>query len=468
MKKLVYLLVFLLAVTSVAAAEFDLDITPVKDRIERDDTALYDLKIKNLDETSSKFRIFSPNTITGDWIILTNPLSESQFILGTNEEKTVRLTVRPVDPLLRFGQHQIILELTADESTIKNKINVIIEDPDAAAPAYFPRVILTPDPEYPKKWTAKESFPVTLHLLNKNSLNIEEIRIKLSTSFFDIEEVTDLGPFESKGVKFNLIVDPYVTPKEDNLNIKLIVNNNVVTENEYPFTILPRESSFVSELVEDTPWSTSFKVTNPSNVKKSEEFIIPGSLITSIFTSTYGDSSFSKGQYAWNLELDPNETVEVYVRFSATKIIFIFAVIFLLIFFYKKFTPDLILKQKVAAIQVTGKEITGARIVLYLKNVTSNTISNVTVNEELPNIFAYVDELIPGSIRPSEIRVFKSGSRIVWKIDELGPDEERIITFKLKSKLRIMGTVKIPGTQVKYVKDNKIKESFSNLVTLTP
>jgi len=96
-------------------------------------------------------------------------------------------------------------------------------------------------------------------------------------------------------------------------------------------------------------------------------------------------------------------------------------------------------------------------------------LHEVEVREKVSKLTEIIEERHTlGSPRPSNIIKGKKSTLIKWNFEYLEPYEERIITYKLESKLKLVGSVQFPRTIVKFKNnDGKLCMTGSNKPTLS-
>ncbi|MBW3013351.1 hypothetical protein KY325_02025 [Candidatus Woesearchaeota archaeon] len=473
MKIMLYICIFLLLFSIASAVSFDVDITPLKDKIFKNETAQFILKVKsNEKRDAARFDISSPNVITGQWVFLTNPLSDNSFILDPESEKEIELLIRPIGKSMGYGMHTVVAEVQSGETKVSYNLNVNLMNPEGYIVSYMPRVVVNPDPDYPKRIKPVNPIPVTVHLLNKNSLDIPKLVVKVNSNFFKDEKEIQLGPYEKADVSFTFEVDSHTLPQKDTMYIKLLVDNEVITAQEYDIEYIETELEFTEEEKVDKEFlkkKVTYVLTNPSNTKKTETFSVPVSILGRVVSSPYPKTKVVDGQYQWEVELHPSETDEFIVIYNYRTFMTVIAIILILVFVYQYFKPEIVVNKKAAEeFSPEDSTLTGAKVVLYLKNSTTQPLKNVSIAETIPNIATYVPRDILGSIKPEFIRPRdRGGSTVIWKLDEVAPKEERVITYFIKAKLKIVGDLKLPGTTISFTKGSKKKTVYSNSVKLS-
>ena len=67
-----------------------------------------------------------------------------------------------------------------------------------------------------------------------------------------------------------------------------------------------------------------------------------------------------------------------------------------------------------------------------------------------------------GTIKPDKVQDGIKGKRLVWRINELARGEERIISYRIQTKMGIVGKLVLPATVVRYKRGNSAYEFRSN------
>lgn len=102
------------------------------------------------------------------------------------------------------------------------------------------------------------------------------------------------------------------------------------------------------------------------------------------------------------------------------------------------------------------KEIT---IMLEVKNRSRHEIKDVIVRDFVPGIARVVEKF--DTIRPS-LRKIANGTELVWKFDSLVPGDERILTYRIKPIVDVIGSLKLPKAYLKFIdKKKEVKKILS-------
>jgi len=166
--------------------------------------------------------------------------------------------------------------------------------------------------------------------------------------------------------------------------------------------------------------------------------------------------------YKWLIQdFKPAETMVIryQLRFASVVLvscILIIAIIWVLLLFYK---PTL--RKKYIGSLGLGRELT---VSLHLKNRGRKVLNNITVTDFVPPLAQVIkkfDTLVP------TIKRRVRGTEITWKIKQLNPREERVLTYKVKPVIDIVGKLKLPKAHMIYkTKKGKRRRVLSKKITV--
>ena len=106
------------------------------------------------------------------------------------------------------------------------------------------------------------------------------------------------------------------------------------------------------------------------------------------------------------------------------------------------------------------------KVLLEVKNRSTRVLKNVNVIDSCPHLVEIVREFEVGSLRPvSILHHANRGTLLKWVIDEIEGREERVITYAIKSKLSILGSLDLPVAIAKFDTIAGRRRSTSSNVT---
>ena len=105
-----------------------------------------------------------------------------------------------------------------------------------------------------------------------------------------------------------------------------------------------------------------------------------------------------------------------------------------------------------------------AKVQIRVHNISRTPFFNFKITEHLPPIVSAVAGI--GTL-DGQLVVRGGEKKIKWHIDEIRPDEQVIITYKMKTKIEILGKIMIPPTYIFFENEKgKVFERKSNIVEL--
>ena len=163
--------------------------------------------------------------------------------------------------------------------------------------------------------------------------------------------------------------------------------------------------------------------------------------------------------YVWlidRLEAGEEKTITYKIDITNAWIIVLALIAVTVYSFRYVFTLSLVKKHKYARPLTKEKEVT---ILLEARNRTRHLIKDVQIRDFVPSIATVVEKF--DTIRPV-VRKAAGGTELVWKLDFLRPREERVITYRLRPVVDVVGTLKLPNAYMRYeTKKKEIKRVVS-------
>ncbi len=454
------------AIAVYAISDSIITLTPVKNEITTAEEASFSLEIVNNGDETATYTVYSMQI--GGWNVDTFPLSDKVVELPAGESFTTTIAARP---LKKFTPGIYYIPITVQSSagdsyTESLKIYLSPEQPVE----YLPTVKTTVD--MVEKINPKEPVSIKLFLENKNPLNLSGLSIKIQSDMpeFAKDFVVDLGPLETKTIEFTVIPNPIQQPKEYTLFFVLQYGGEtvkIVEKNIEIVTLLPDFEIDVSHEKALLKTFSAVSVYNNGNVRNTQTIKLPISFWKALFV--FGEDrveSDENGRYlTWEVTLDPNETSKI--DFVTNYRIIIYALLAILLFagFYWYIQSPIALRK----IAVTSKgsdnsSLSEIKITLEVKNHSDKPVKEVTITDFVPAIANLEKGLELGSLKPKEVKHTKTGTKVSWTLSELEAKEHRLINYKMKAKLNILGTFSLPRATVEFKrKRGRTGKSYSNI-----
>jgi hypothetical protein len=459
---------FIICISLVNAVMFDYNTKSVLDTIYPNQTALYTIKISNNNDYADRIQLY---TISAYWDISPTLLPIQPVATITFPLEITLLDERLYGPQLV----PVTIKSLADGTSVIENFYVYIRATNQTAPSYSPSAVLdvafnkTFDPSDPN-----HMLSLNVHLRNKNPLNLKDIKFIVSSELFKEKEVsTSLGPLEEKTLGVLLAIDPLQAPGTYNISVRLVANNISITESRSEIQVL----SYSDIAIEQTKTSGLFsstetiKLTNHGNYQATKIEKIPKNFFEKIFTTTsakYQSITENGISYiAWTIPLSPEQPVEITITTNYIVLVIIIILIIIGIISYYVFRSPVLLLKNAKIVSSSEDGVSEVKVRLHIKNRSSRTIKNIKIVDKYPKIIQIEDELSLGMLKPTKmLSADKSNSLLMWNLEVLDPYEERLLTYKLKSQLNIVGNVSLPSAKIKFSTGVGERTYYSNNVKL--
>ena len=169
----------------------------------------------------------------------------------------------------------------------------------------------------------------------------------------------------------------------------------------------------------------------------------------------------------WDVKLNSGKSFEVYTyeNYRSIPVIILLAIAVLILYFL--FRSPIIVRKSIANIGLTDGGISEAKVVIRVKNRSSKPIASIEVMDNLPHIAHVEKDLSIGSMQPHAILKHpKKGLMIKWTVETLEPGDERVLSYRMKSRLSILGEFNLPAATARCHVGKRVIISNSNRVSM--
>ncbi len=470
MRKHIIILAFFISIIVLASNTFAFLTTfqPVKERIYPDESAEYTVTIFNTGTTTQRYTI----SIEGDvrWILDVLP-SVISVPPNSSANATLRVTPRRSSFLsgsLGFGAYNIPLLIKEKDTGNyeRHSLFVYILPYESPEIGYSPVIKLSVD--YPKEQDPREPFILTLILSNKNIIQ-QSVDITIDSKLFHKSFNVEFQPLESKRFELVFELDPTTAPGRYNFTISIKKGNKSISYEQRLFTIKP-----YSDIVIDKNESLSralvgtviYKIKNNGNAPK--EVFLPYSswFFKEIITSHPSlekkvlNGTTQKGFY---FVLNPQEEKEIVIKTHYWVYVLILLAIFIGVVLYYLFRSPLVIEKEAVAIK-RHEGVSEIKVTLKVRNRSMAPLFKIVIHDFVPKI-ATIDRSYNyvGTLPPKRISTHATlGERISWEIETMEPFEERLLTYKIKTKLDVLGDMELPRAKARFETKRGIRATNSN------
>jgi hypothetical protein len=466
----VVLFLFIIYSSIAYAAAFDIEITPIKDRIVINEFAEFEITIKNNLNEKDEYRIYTLDFPT--WDLRTDPIQNPiSFELEPGEEGSVNLVVDPLK-IKDIGTYtvnaNIRSKLTANP--ISNSLKVTILSIDTLIGGYVPTVVTGVD--VPQKVDPREQLQIKISLNNQNVINYPGLVVKAESNLIQQTTTTKLGPKEDILLELQATLDPLTPPQHDNLEINVFRDDKSITN---PIVRRIEIIEYVGkEIINEkkglflTKTDYNFK---SNNNEYSGAFKVKTTLLSSILSSTTPNAKIlnqdGKRYFVWEAQLVDNN-MQVTVTKNFIPLFAVIALLILVVIAYTTLRSPLLMKKETSSLVKSEGGITEITVILHIKNRSKAKLNDIEITEFIPALVSIGKEVSIGSLQPSKIlRHEKKKNTIVkWAIDSLDASEERVLSYKMKSQLSILGSFSLPAATASFNVNNKLGTSTSNRLSV--
>ena len=471
LKFLIYIIAVLLVSGSSYAAAFDAAVTPVKDKIVVDEVAEFGITIRNNLDTTEDFTIKKAGYPF--WDMYTKPIQNPITLrVPPNSNQTFRLFVNPlyitsVDTYtLEIG---VIRVDSAEE--LRVPITIGIKSTEPLIGGYIPTVIAAVSLSS-ENIDPREDLNIRVSLNNQNVINYTNLTLRVDSNLFREEIYFPLGPKEDKVVEVMQNFDDSASPQQDKLVISVlkddrIIVNPIVREfgiKEYVVQEqLPKESSFLKIRSRVKIFSNNHDYKGSIRAETTP--------FKNLFTSAYprAESVKEGGKHylVWQVELDDKNTMMVYTAENYRPLVVILVLGIIAIILYFLFRSPIVVRKSIANVGMSEGGISQAKVVVRVKNRSPGQITGIEVIDHVPHIAHVEKELSIGSMQPHAILQHpKRGVMIKWNVEVLEAGDERVLSYKMISRLPILGEFNLPSATARAKVGNKLILTNSNRVSV--
>ena len=451
-------LIFISLITVVNSAEVSFKSAPVQDVILPGEQAIFDVEVTNLGLNGEVKAILTDfnwrkesnygfyNIDSGKTIKDTFKLSPIGNLQSGKYSVNVRIyaTRNPED----FVDHSFIITLVPYKDLVEAQLD------------YNPKG-LNPN---------KENL-VTLKLRNRHPIEIKDLDIRVISEILNKNIKTNLDKEESKDISLDV---PIGNIKEGDYEIDIIglFKNNIVSNVTSSIKIASYNDIKETKKEEFSFLTKTLEISreNNGNAKSNEVYSKTLGSFENLFTRfspepSKVDKLEGAYKYIWQFSLNPGESYFILIKTNYGTPLVIFALLILFGYLiYRKTSSGLTITKKVLLLKSKEGDVAGLKILLILKN-SGGPLKNLRLTDNIPGVLELPHEY--GTLKPISTKHGIAGNIVIWEIADLLKGEERIIAYKMKSKINRLGRLTIPKAICRYKdKAGKFYVSKSNVFNL--
>ena len=218
-RALLIVLILGLVATSVSGLTFESSLTPIRNSILLNESALFELDLRNDLSTIENFIIFTSQI---EWDLTSVEEGGRNPRLYPETSRVITLLIKPTN-YITPGYFNVPITIKNVETGELRTVpaNVEIRSRTGSSGRYLPgvrtEVHVSPNVD------PREEFPIRINLINQNPLNISALSLELRSNIIQKTYATKLDPLETKTINFNIRIDPLTSPQDDILYTTIFV-----------------------------------------------------------------------------------------------------------------------------------------------------------------------------------------------------------------------------------------------------
>jgi hypothetical protein len=460
MRRLLFVAVLCLMALSVSAVDFTVSLFPNERTIKSNETAVFELELEHSSPVEEMFEVYS-NDVTWD----VRP--EKILSVPAGEKIKTNLLVHPLN--LNPGAYNlpIFFKRTGSSDQQKVYVYVAVESLFPEDATYLPAVrgVATVDEEV----DPRKGMTIKLSLENQNRRILDKVNVKVRSTVINKDYTTNLGPLEKKTLTFLAELDPFTPPGKDALQISIIVPEK---EKAYQFDLFPVPFKIVEYgvVIPSVETQKSFlkrietvTLTNEGNKPLAHIYRVPAWFAKQWFISASPAPRKEAGNLVWEVPLDAGSSAQLMVTYNHRPLFWLLLIVSVIIAAYYVFRSPIAVNKRASVVSSHEGGITELKIVIELVNRSNKIVKSIRVMDLAPKLADVEKDFKETILAPSKIVPHEhTGTLVRWDIDMMEPREHRILTYKMKTRLQILGGMTLPVTAVKYFVAGQEREVVSN------
>jgi len=454
------LAIFLSSSTVIATNGYEASAVSIIYKITPDEVAAYNLTVTNHDAVEKVYSIGLNSGDATNWI-----LAPSSIKVPANSSSS---EVVNIFPKTTTGVGVYSLTIIVGYQGLEQKVTLPLSmNFEGVYTDFTPNVGLTVTA--PEVQDPRETMKVSVLMKNRNMLDMKNVTLRISSDLFFKEINTTLGPRKEKTSEVLFDLDPLQAPGVYKVRVDVYypITDKIVSESDTEVKI-STYSAITPAFVYSNNWfihTTKISLENIGNYERTKEIAMIMPWYKRMFTSADTESELvridGRTNMQWNPSVKPMETKVITITTNYRLIfIAIFLLILAIVLYFVLRNPVVLLKEA-GVIEEDEHGISEIKVKVFIKNRSRKSLEQLTITDKIPGITEYVESNNLGSLKPSRItKTTAKGTILHWDLDKLDAFEERIITYKLRSKLKIVGDVSLPRIRTKFTYGAGKRERF--------
>ena len=374
-------------------------------------------------------------------------IEPSQLKLDPLENGYVNITIKVMETVKQEQAYETILKIYSLTNENVKK--------EAALKTFVvsPQDIIMIFPDIPDEVLPGEEHIITIRFKNRANIPLENYEILISSDLPQLQK-NFIVDFEAKEeIVEEIVFKVDKTAEYGNYIINIKVYDGTKTRGSFSSAFTIEKNENIEEIKEkDIGFFTSTKTItkkNTGNTVEDQKLEIKLNFFAKLFTEPSPQPKIVDNKYIWDFRLGPGDEFSVNLK-SNYRSIFYGIIVIIIATYFMNFYIDrtVIIRKRIYKMKKSADGHSELKVLIHLKNGMANEISGVRVLDVLPSTFKPTEEY--GTLQPTKIQHGRKSKRFVWEIGRLAPKEERIISYKIQSNVRVLDGTKLPPTFVHF------------------
>jgi hypothetical protein len=482
-KKLVFIFasIFLLCASLAQAADFNAALKPVtedSDKANKYESAKFELSIENLLGKNDMYKLYFLNEDVS-WSILTDPLSDKAtgMDVSAGQTKTTTILLKPLTSWTPGIQNMVLeVKSTATGATQTITIPVFVTEIGEDKEYSLTLKMFT---TIPAKFDPREKTKITIGIQNMIPVKRTGLKLVITDELGLINQNLPiaLDPLARNDFDMYIELDSTQKPALDTLSISLFNANDELLKrpenNPFAFEISSYSVMKETEKVKNSFLKTTTTITVENSGNSDGSYIVKRKVgfFENLFLRTSPRAKWAKiaGEkfLAWQIIVPAQSIKTVKIVESYIGLVLLIIAIIALIAAYLYMRPPIVITKRAGITKTKEGGISELKVVINVKNRGRKSIQDVKVVDSVPDIADVEENFQAGTIKPDNItRNITNGTLVKWNLGRFEGKEERVISYRIRSRLTIIGYMKLRPAVAKFSNNNKESKTHSNSVKL--
>lgn len=320
--------------------------------------------------------------------------------------------------------------------------------------------------ELPEEVDPRNSFLLVSYIKNSEETVLPaKIKVKIykEKTIYEHQGVIELDGLKTTKFEKTITFKPKESPEEYFVEFTVYYENKVLSRVTKTINIISYSSVQKQEKTSSSLFGKEVVITL-KNTGTGKEIVEAGKdlgiLEWLLTTEISGAPRFTGAAVVWKVEVPAGEEIKVHYKTTYVPLL-IFPFIVLAIGWVMWWTDRKVDIKKELDYKVEDQKIEG-KVFISFKNITKKPIENIELEEEIPGFVSEVGEF--GTAKPL-IKKEGKNAKLVWKIKTAHPKEERIYSYKFRTKLGVLGKISLPPSTLRFAWKKSEVERRSNIVS---